>query len=147
MRIRNDTLTIIQDEDPWLRIQDDIFYTLKNTGGEAIFYWVDDSVSSQVNIDSELRMRKAGIKFRSIIAEGDTYCLYPLREYRWWPREYFHNQPKVIYADKVALLINEPNQSFILKNASAANMERMQFDVLWQQLPAPSHTTAPQTYE
>src|SRR5262249_19146405 len=82
---RDNSLRIITESEPYLKVLEDVFTTLKDTGGEVFFAFVRNELSSPAVIESDLRLRRLGIRFRSLIEEGDTYCLYPLKEYRCVP--------------------------------------------------------------
>ena len=147
IRLRDDTFRIIDTGEPYLQLLDDVFMTLHGSGNEALFLFVDNEKSPQAVIDNEVRMRRDGIKFRFIINYEKPYCLFPLREYRGIPPDDFHNNPIIIYADKVALVIDTNKAVQITKNASAANAMKHIFECLWRIGKMPVESTAKVTYD
>ncbi len=146
---RDNTLRIIDEGDPYLQLLDDVFATLKDTArGEVLFCFVRNDLSSPDVIASDLRLRQVGIRFRSLIEEGDTYCLYPLREYRWVPRRYFQNNTQVIYGDKVGSMIGGNQKAVIINNPDYAETQRGIFNALWESSKGrPTKSIAPETHE
>ncbi len=146
VRLRDDAFRLIEGPDPYLALLDDVYMTLKGSG-EALFFYVDNEKSSQVVIDSDLRLRHAGISFRALIDEDKPYCLYPLREYRCIPHADFHNNTIVVYADKVGVMIDGNACCQLIRNISYANTMRSIFERLWKTHQMPSATTAPVTHD
>jgi transcriptional regulator with XRE-family HTH domain len=148
---QDNSLRIITEGEPYLKVLEDVFTTLKDTGGEVLFALVRNELSSPAVIESDLRLRRLGIRFRSLIEEGDTYCLYPLKEYRWVPHRFFHNNTQVIYGEKFATMILDPKtgkdaSAIIIHNPHIVAAQRNLFKVLWENGKTPKATTAPVTY-
>jgi len=153
---RDNTLRVIDEGDTYLQLLDDIFLTLKDTGGEVLFAFVRNELSPPPVIESDLRLRRMGIRFRSLIEEGDTFMLYPAREYRWVPRRFFHNNTQVIYGDKFATMILDLKTgtavkdlaAIIISNPHLAALQRKIFNALWEHGKKPvGKSAAPQTYD
>ena len=140
-------LQVFEGKDSYLSILEDIFLTLKDTGGEVLFSFVRNKLSPPQVIESDLRLRRLGIRFRSLIEEGDNYYLYPRREYRTVPKKFFHNNVQVIYGDKYACRMNETAKAFIVHDAALAAVQRNTFEFFWEHGRAPEETTAPETHE
>jgi transcriptional regulator with XRE-family HTH domain len=151
VRKHDGTLRVIEGENPYLQLLDDVFYTLKD-GGEALFAHVSNRLSSKLVIESQLRMRRSGIKFRALICEGDNFCVFPLSEYRQIPSDFFENNTQIIYGEKVGSMINcnkntlIDKKALIINNASFAQTQRCAFNLIWTLHHAPSTTIAPTTY-
>lgn len=143
--LRDDTLRIINTGDPYLQLLDDAFHTLKD-GGEILFAFIRNQLSSPDVIASDLRLRAARIKFRTLIEEGDTYCLYPLREYRCVPSRFFQNNTQIIYGDKVGSMVGGNKTAIIIRNAEFAATQRGVFELIWGSHKMPATTTAGTTY-
>jgi hypothetical protein len=133
---------------------DDAFLTLKDSNGEILFFYVDNELSSEEVINNAIRMRRNGIRFRALINENKPYCLFPLKEYRTIPEVLFHNNPILVYADKVGFVIDSPTPTetdnsscYIVRNASYANAMRLIFEALWQGHKTPAQSTAPASHE
>jgi len=147
---RDNTLQVIEGADAYFRLLDDIFYTLKEQQeSEVLFAFVRNKLSSAQSITSDLRLRKSGMKFRSLIEEGDTYCLYPLAEYRQIPTEFFYNNPQIIYGTKVGTMIYKQTDktALIVNNPHFAAIQRNMFNLAWKGGRIVKKTSAPETYE
>lgn len=138
---------IFDGPDCYLRILDDIYYTLKDTRGEALFYCSDDRLSNEMAVEKELLMRRAGIGMRCIIEEGNTFIRYPTSEYRQIPKRYFNNHLTVIYGSKVALLFDINERAFVLENRQYAENQRNQFELIWSLHKQPKTTTIERVHD
>jgi transcriptional regulator with XRE-family HTH domain len=154
VRERDDLFRLIEGQTPYIDLLEDMYATMKGTQGEILFFYVDNSLSPQAVIDIDLRMRKDGIRFRSIIAEDNPYCLFPLKEYRCVPRAHFRNNPMVVYADKVAVMIDPDittehrgRSAYLVRNASYAEVMRHSFDLIWLNYKMPKTNLAKVTYD
>lgn len=148
VRRRNNLLRVINQETPYLKILDDIFYTLPQ-GGEALFAFISNRKSPPEVIASQKRLRAAGVRFRALISEDDDYCLYPLSEYRLVPRRYWEQNTEVVYGDKVASIITEGEKKtgIIITNASVARKQSNYFQMAWDIGRRPEMTSAKVVYE
>src|SRR5208283_2240463 len=151
---RDNTLRVITEGDPYLQLLDDVFATLKDAPrAEVLFCFVRNELSSTAVIESDLRLRRMGIRFRSLIEEGDRFMLYPPREYRCLPSRFFHNNTQVIYGGKFATMILDPDtgkdaSAIIISNPHMAAAQRKLFNALWDQGTKPAgKSTAPRTYD
>lgn len=156
VRFRDDLISVIErkneDDNVYLKLLDDIFYTLKDTHGEVLFSFVDNSRSSEEALSKQKFIRANGISFRFLVRNGDDYLIYPLDEYRFLPKGHFLNNPAIVYGDKFAVLVQEPGtrkpQKFILINdPSIAEIKRKEFDIIWNIGEQPSVTVAEETYD
>ncbi len=148
IRRRNDLARVIEGHDSYLKVLDDVFHTLhEKKNAEALFCFIDDAASNPAAIESEIRLRKTGIQFRSISCEGNTHLIYPLREYRMLPKEYFLNNAEIIYGEKVATLVDNGKSAIITRSITIAAIRRNSFNFMWTKLPMPNVTTAKTIYE
>lgn len=147
VRRRDDTITIIEGDNCYLNLLYQIENVMKGGPGEILFMYVNNELSPPDVIATDLRLRKMGCSFRSLIEEGNSYILYPLREYRCIPSPFFNNEVHVIYADRVATLINKQEKVIILRNSSIADTMRKSFSFIWNYCKQPTHTTAVKTYD
>ena len=153
VRIQDNLLTIIEKQNEadnvYLKLVDDIYYSLKDTKGEVLHSFIDNALSPPDVIQRELMMRNAGINSRSLVRHGDTYLLYPLDEYRYLPKGYYLNNPTSVYADKFAVVVQDSNsiqKVIIIQNKDIANVKRKEFEIIWQQAQTPTKSTAEKTY-
>lgn len=162
VRFRDDLVTVIQrtkddDDDVYLRLLDDIYYTVKQERTEILHSFIDNSLSPPPIIDREVMIRKTGTPMRSLVRYGDEFLLYPLEEYRWLPKGFYINNPSVVYGDKFAVVVQqEPEKGaqnkqiqkiIVIKNEDIAAVKRMEFEMLWSIGEAPRRTVAEETYE
>ncbi|WP_406684315.1 helix-turn-helix domain-containing protein [Seonamhaeicola sp. MEBiC1930] len=146
IRRRQDTLTVYDGDDFYLKLLDDIYYTLKEKKGELLYMFVDNSLSPPEVIKSEARIRKIA-NVRSMVREGDTYLLYPLKEYRFIPGQHYMNYNVVIFGDKVATMLDNNTKAMVVRDRNGAEVMRNIFNQLWNIYETPTKTTAPETYE
>lgn len=151
VRMRDDLLTVLERRDAgdnvYLRLLDDIYYTVKGTYGEVLFSFVDQSLSPQAVVDRQLLIRKDGGTMRFLVRNGDTFLRYPLDEYRYLPKGSYLNNSIVIYGNKIAFVINRLDKIIIINDADAAEIKRMEFELIWQLGKKPVKSTAEKRYE
>jgi transcriptional regulator with XRE-family HTH domain len=149
VREQRNRVRVLEGKDCYLKFLDEIYHTLKNThkSKEVLFGYADQRVSSQATIESQLRMRNAGITMKFTVKEGDEYLLYPLNEYRYVPENDFLNSLTVIYDDYVSILhrLQTPKIT-IINDAEAAEVYRRQFYSLWNIWNQPTNTVAEKVY-
>ncbi len=160
VRFRDDLVKVIEktreDENIYLKLLDDIYYTVKGAETEILHSFIDNSISPAHVVDRELLIRKTGTAIRNLVRYGDKYLLYPLKEYRWLPKGYYINNPITVYGDKLAIVVqNEPSPEhprgdiqkiIIINNSDIANVKRLEFEILWSIGSAPETTIAEKTY-
>ncbi|MFL1013249.1 helix-turn-helix domain-containing protein [Flavisericum labens] len=143
---RQDTITIYDGSDFYLKLLDDVYYTLKEKKGELLFMFVDNSLSPPEVIESESRIRKIA-NIRSMVREGDTHLLYPLKEYRYIPGQYYANYNVIIFGDKVASMLDNNTKAMVIRDKNQAEVMRNIFNQLWDSYETPTKSTAPETYD
>lgn len=144
---RRDTVTILNGDDCYLKTLEHAEMIMQGDVSEILFMYVDNALSSDAVIEVDLRLRKMGCKFRSLIEEGNSYILYPLTEYRCLPRRFFNNEVHVVYKDRVATLINKREQMVIIRNGNIADTMRKSFEFIWAHCSQPSLSTAKKRYD
>ena len=121
-------------EDYFLDVLDDIYNTLVDVpGAEVLTFGGDDRKNTPELILRLRKMHNMGIRFRDMVEEGNTYLMGPVSRYRWIPKAYFRNYVKVIYGTKLCL--DYGDHGIVVNNADVAEVERNQFNLLWQLLP------------
>ncbi len=146
VRFRQDTITIYDGKDFYLKLLDDVYHTLKEKSGELLYMFIDNSLSSQEVINAESRIRKIA-NVRSMVREGDTHLLYPLKEYRYISGQHYNNYNVVIFGDKVATMLDNNTKAMVIRDRNQAEIWRNIFNQFWEIYEAPTKTTAPETYE
>lgn len=139
-----DVTVTTMDGDGWyLRLLDDVYYTLLDKpDAEYLTMCADDKVSTP-DVNNRLKkIRNAGIRMRQLVQEGNTYLMGALKEYRYIPKEQFRNNVSLIYGDKVAVITEHGTKAMVFKDADLSATWRNIFDVLWNKLEEPKESTA-----
>lgn len=151
--LKNDEIVTLSGDNIFFRVLDDVISTLKKTKkAEALFACVDDGVSPPVVIENYRRLRKSKIAMRSLVQEGNSHLMGALEEYRYLPKEFFHNSTTVIYGDKFATMILDPETktdigAIIIRNPHVAAAQRNLFNLIWSKAEMPTKTTAKVRYD
>lgn len=153
VELKNDQIVTLKGENIFFRVLDDVIATLRGKeDAEALFACVDDKVSPPVVIENYKQLRKAKIAMRSLVKEKDTYLMGKLEEYRYLPEQFFHNSATVIYGDKFATMILDPETNtdtgaIIIKNPHVAAAQRNLFNRIWTTAEKPVKSTAKVRYD
>lgn len=148
IRPRPSNISFFEGSDSYLRILDDVYYTLKNTEGEALFICMDDRKNSDVVTDAYRRARKAGIRMRFLVEEDNTFLMGKPDEYRYIPQEYYHNNPQVIYGSKIATMIySTDKKAVVIENAPMVAAQRNIFNLVWGKAKKARRSDAPTRYD
>ena len=135
-------------EAAYLQLLEDAFDHLREIKDpELLIMFADDKVSPPSVNDMYRQMRGAGIKMRQLIEEGNTYIMGELDEYRYVPKGQFLNRVTLIYGDKIANEMTDPCYGMIRLDPLNAKIQRNTFNILWDTLAQPTHTTAEERYE
>jgi transcriptional regulator with XRE-family HTH domain len=127
----DDVIRVLDGEDAYLRMLDDVHQVTRKAGGEVLFFCSDDRSTRPGEEEAEERIRSNGVRFRCLIEAGNNFTRWPRKEYRQIPTEYFNHDLQVIYGDKVAQMINGGEKILIVRNASLATTARNVFNLLW----------------
>ncbi|MEJ0061879.1 MAG: helix-turn-helix transcriptional regulator [Alphaproteobacteria bacterium] len=152
VKMRDDAITMIEGDNVYVRLLDDVIHTLAGQEkAEALFACVVDSVSPEPVIENYRRLRRSGIKMRSLIREGDTAYYGHAKEYRCLPSRYFHNAAIVIYGDKLATMIlnteGGDDSALVIRNRHVVTAQKNLFDFMWSTCPLPPPSTAEINYD
>jgi len=151
--LKEEELVRLTGDAPFLQLLDDVVSTCRDQQEpEALFACVVDELSPPIVVENYRRLRKEGIRMRSLVKEGDSYLMGKLEEYRVLPESFFHNNPIVIYGNKIAFMIVNKNAkvrktAIIMSNQHAASAMRNLFEFVWQHSSAPEKSTAKVLYE
>lgn len=138
VRWKDGTVQVLEGDDAYLDMLDDIYKTLHKTGGEVLWLCSNDQVSIKGEYEAEMRLRDAGIRFRSLVEESKTETMWPRSEYRQIPSRYFHHNLQVIYGKKVAQVLEGGKRILIVDNRELAAAARNLFDLIWSLMKTPS---------
>lgn len=152
VRLKSNDIMMIESDDSYLELMEDIYRTLKDRGGEVLLMYADNAITSEIQLQIQSRIRSRGIKFRFLVEEGDTYLHYPIGEYRWMPRKFFDNSLHIVYANKVGMLMykdmsyGKEQKILLIDSAPLAKSMRNTFEFMWENCRQPNFTTAPKIY-
>lgn len=153
VELKNNEVVIIKGNHVFFRLLDDVMATLRGIDkAEALFGCVSDKVSPPVVIENYRNLRKSGISMRSFVKEGDTYLMGRIEEYRYIPAQFFHNNATVIYDNKFATMILDPETgkdvaAVVIQNSHVAEAQRTLFNLIWSNAKMPHETTADVRYD
>lgn len=134
---RETVYRLLEADEMYSEVWDDIFKTLKDTGGEVCIAYVNEREPAKENLemlkDHLARMKKYNITERLLTCEGDNFFVQDPECYRWMPYNIFKSGNLfAVYADKVATHYWEGSVTTIIQNKRIADEERKRFEYLWQ---------------
>ncbi len=136
VRLSSNFLTTLDGKDSAITLMSDVYFTLRDLkdNKEILFFGSDERRASPAFLSEVKKLRKEGVSFRSLVAEGDSYLRGPLEEYRELPHELLSTDAVVIYGDKVAFFLEvKPSyQILLLRNSIVSNDHRRLFNYFWK---------------
>lgn len=149
VRRMQDKVKILEGDDAFLRLLDDIFYSVSNSDNkEVLVSCADERQSSDIAIAKITQTRKAGAKFRHLIEDGNNFIMGPLNEYKFIPEKFFINRVSVVYAGKVAFVSKDLDTGYItvIKDTSLVSVQRNFFEFFWSHSVHPTFSNAEKRY-
>lgn len=139
-----DTVKILKGANALPLLWDDVFETMKDSGGEILIAHLDERLSHELHSDTLEehleRLQVYGITERLLVCEGDSYFLQPAPYYRWLRKDVFQaGITTFIYKDKVALQLWQDAMIVVIHSAVASRAEAMRFEEMWKNA---MHTSA-----
>lgn len=138
VRLKDQTVSVLEDREGEQFLLDDIFKTLQATGGEVLIYGVHGESPLAYKGFREMvvkhveRLYAAGLTQRVLKKEGDTNFIAPRDSYRWIEIDETIPAPLYIYDDKVAFSqLTEPKKTIIIENSLIAQSARHLFNFAW----------------
>jgi transcriptional regulator with XRE-family HTH domain len=134
---------VLQGDDANARLLENIFITLKDTGGEILISGLrepDNKRSKEYqNLIVHLeRLQEARITERILLEEGDKNFVAPANWYRWLPKAYFSPYTFQLYANKLALINwGPPQEVIIIDSPFFAGSFRNFFNFAWDNAKVP----------
>lgn len=148
VRLRKDSITIIDGDGWYLRLLDDVHHTLiHHENPELLIEFADESKSPPEVVEKVIAMRKDGIKMRLLICEGDTYIMGPLEEYRYIPKKNFMNYVSIIYGEKIAVCTEGNVRAVVIKDPLLNLTRKNMFNLAWDILKKPTKSDAAIRFE
>ncbi len=140
---------ILKDVEGFKKFSSEVHAAAQSDHREILQAYVDDSQFAQWLGDSDAVIHVEKIEasqkkksFKIIQKEGD--CYFPARnyaEYRWIPAEHFLAVPFIVFGDKFAIILYEPDPTIIVMNYPVlAEAYRLQFSLLWEQAIQPAQS-------
>ncbi|MBV8061673.1 MAG: helix-turn-helix domain-containing protein [Alphaproteobacteria bacterium] len=145
---RKNKITVLDGADSYLHLLNIIYEDMNGTEDTVLVWNADNRVSPPEVIEQEKKMRDAGIRFRFLIEEHDTYLYFPLNEYRWIPKQYYRNNVQTVFGNKVALSIHtsmavkQLSATLIIESQPLAESMRNTFNFIWDSCRQPTHSTS-----
>ncbi len=134
-------------EETYLQLLEDIFDNLKDEKSpELLIMYANDSVSSPAVNDMYRKIRKSSVVMRQLIAQGNTYIIGPLEEYRYIPKQYFINRVTLIYGDRIANVTSDVLKIVVRVDPVNAEIQKNTFNMLWSTLEQPTETTSDERF-
>lgn len=145
--LKEDTVTTIDGDDWYLRLLDDVYYSLiDKKDAELLLICADDRMSPPEVNNRYRKIRNAGIKMRQLVEDGNTYLMGPLKEYRYVPKEHYTNYVCLVYGNKVAVCTGHNSKAVVFNDMMLAAMWSNIFNIMWDTLKQPEKTDAPERF-
>jgi len=144
VRKKDRIIEVYEGKDASKLLIEDIYNTLKDTGGEMLVAHLSEDVAasdlSREFILEQIRKRKAaGITNRLLVREDDPGLIPPYDTYHALPKEFFSPYPFYIYGPKIALLSRQyAPKAIIINDERFAESIKKLFDFVWSQTKVPS---------
>lgn len=146
---RRGDIRMYQGQDGFHKFYDDIYETVKISGGEILINNVREELFGQWLGDEKisthrLRMKELNnFKMRVLIKEGDlNFAVSFYAEYRWTPKEYFENVSFYLYGKKLAFVIFDAvPEVYVINHGNLSEAYKKQFNLLWKESLKPDVTT------
>lgn len=141
---KDQIVSIWEGENACTRLLDDVYYELRDTGGEVLISGLDEATCirsiGQKKLEEHInRLAECNIFERLLIKEGDTHLVGPIETYHWMPKKYFSSDSFYIYGPKIALVIwDKPQKVVIINDARMAESIRKLFDFVWDHTKPPT---------
>ena len=148
-RINKKIVTIIEGDDCYLKLLDDVEKALIGTDKYMFLSGADETRSSNEVTQRTREMLKKGILMRFLIRENDTHIMGNIQQYRWMEEQLFiDSDVKVVYANKTAYLVYRADkpQIILIEDTNIAEENKRMFSFIWKMSKVPSHTTATEFY-
>jgi transcriptional regulator with XRE-family HTH domain len=141
VRRKANEVKTLNGQDGFRRFMDDVYETVKQTGGEISVYnvneknWIrwmgEEEYKSHAN---RMKSLKDTVKFRIIIQENDYYFIAnDFAQYKWFPKALFKESSFYAYGGKLALINFEKENVVImmLDQKDFTDSFRVLFDIAW----------------
>lgn len=143
VRRKTDHVEILQGTDAANKLWDNIYLSLKATGGEVLITNVDEKkgleLDKSILLEHLKRLQESNIRERLLSCEGDTNFLMPKEYYRWVSKEMFdYGTTTYIYDNKVALQLWNNAMIMLVHSKVAFEAEKKRFEQIWKNAKIPT---------
>jgi len=136
--------TVITGESCYLELLSQIM--IDQNVDELLIMFASDKVSPPAVNDCYRFLRSRDVCMRQLIAEGDTYIMGALEEYRTIPEKYFTNIVTLVYGNSVAQVSGDEKRIVIYTDAKLAAREKKIFNYFWDRGGKPETSTADEKF-
>lgn len=149
VRMKDRTLTVHETASAYRMLLDDVYNTLKDTGGEVLIAFVDESQGMKIAGEDFLRkhlerLHKANISERLLIRDRDTTLIAPIASYHRIPTAFFSPHQLYIYGNKIAHLARlDTPKAIIINDCRFAGSMRSAFELIWASTAPAAHHHRP----
>lgn len=138
VRVKNSDVTILKGIDGFKTFSFDVYETLKVDKREVFQAYIDDvkfadwlGEEAYPHVERMESLKEK--RFKILQKENDSY--FPAKnyaEYRWIPTAQFLAVPFIVYGDKLAIILFDPEPVIIINSYPlVAEAYRLQFKSLW----------------
>ncbi len=138
LRRRNHLVTTYEGKDHRILLDEDIYNTLKNTGGEFLVAHEieEDVVAEDMGIEylknSLYKRKRANITHRLLVLEDDPGLFGPFDTYHVIDKKYFSPYPMQIYGANVSFSTRQyAPKSIVIRDENIAESARKLFNFVW----------------
>ncbi len=134
----NNLVTVLEGENVNKQILNDIYYTMKDTGGEVLIVGLSEVSKSNTEhyefVKSHInRLIKAGITERILIEKGDKNIIAPNHWYRYLPKGKFYNTPFQLYNNRVVMKeLGITQKMIVIQHKRFYQILKNMFDLVWE---------------
>ncbi len=146
LRKKDRMVQIIEGDDARKKLANDIYYTLRDTGGEILAVHEDEEMAIQdLSLDfiqEQISKRKqSNISHRFLVRGDDAGLIPPFDTYHVLPDRYFSQYPLYIYGPKLALISwHNPQRVILINDERFADSTRKLFNFVWDHTAATPRT-------
>lgn len=147
VEFKEEMVTAIEGEGWYLRLLDDVYYSMLDKKDAEILFICSDDKKSPPEVNNRLKkIRNAGVRMRQLVEEGNTCLMGPLNEYRYVPKERFNNYVSLIYGEKVAVCTGLNSKAMVFKDPMLAATWKNIFNLMWDTLKQPEKSDASERF-
>jgi len=125
-----------EDNNACHRLFDDIFFEMRDIGGEVLISGITETNCSDCVGEQKLRthlelLSRHNVHERVIVKSGDTAFYGAPETYHWMDEHYFSPETICIYNTKIALVTWDPQRVIIINDARMSESLRRLFNFVW----------------